>query len=108
MRMWMVDPKFLCTKHLLGEHVETHMFVGTIRAKKSLAGYIKNGLVNTDQIRERHDQLAEEMVRRGMNHKSPLAEYDEPKPARSVDVNVSMEELWNRCPNCAKRIADFL
>ncbi|QYW02559.1 pyrimidine dimer DNA glycosylase [Stenotrophomonas phage Marzo] len=108
MRMWMVDPKVLCTKHLLGEHVETHMFVGTINGKKSLAGYIKNGLVNTDQIRERHDALAAEMLSRGMNHNSPLAEYDEPAPVRSVDVDVSLEELWRRCPACAKRIADFL
>ena len=30
MRMWMIDPKLLCRKHLLGEHLEIHMFVGTI------------------------------------------------------------------------------
>ena len=45
MRMWMIDPKMLCKKHLLGEHVELHMFVGTINKNKKLDGYKKNGLV---------------------------------------------------------------
>ena len=36
MRMWMIDPTMLCTKHLLGEHVELHMFVGTINKNKKL------------------------------------------------------------------------
>ena len=31
MRMWNVDPKLMCNKHLLGEHVEMHMFFGTIQ-----------------------------------------------------------------------------
>ena len=26
MRMWLVDPKFMCNQHLLGEHVEMHSF----------------------------------------------------------------------------------
>ena len=24
MRLWMIDPKLLCTQHLLGEHLEIH------------------------------------------------------------------------------------
>jgi len=28
MRMWMLNPKALCRKHLMGEHVEIHMLVG--------------------------------------------------------------------------------
>ena len=30
MRMWNVDVTKMCNKHLLGEHVEMHMFVGII------------------------------------------------------------------------------
>ena len=26
MRMWMVNPRIMCRQHLLGEHVEIHMF----------------------------------------------------------------------------------
>ncbi len=47
MRMWNVLPEYLCRKHLLGEHVEMHMFVGTIKRGVSLNGYIKNKLVET-------------------------------------------------------------
>jgi hypothetical protein len=32
--MWMVDPRLVCSKHLLGEHVELHMFVGCLLKRK--------------------------------------------------------------------------
>ena len=54
MRMWMIDPTMLCMKHLLGEHVELHMFVGTINKNKKLDGYRKNGLVEIHNIQSRH------------------------------------------------------
>lgn len=31
MRMWVVNPKILCRKHLLGEHVELHMATGHLQ-----------------------------------------------------------------------------
>jgi len=40
MRQWMCDPRFMCNKHLFGEHVEHHMFIGTLERKKSINGYI--------------------------------------------------------------------
>lgn len=100
MRMWNVDPKSLCRRHLLGEHVEMHMFVGTIRKGVSMKGYIEGGLVETQNIRKRHDQLAEEMTRRGMNHRSPLVE-DYVIAEGSVDVAANLVELTRRCPECA-------
>lgn len=42
MRMWMVPPELMCRQHLLGEHVELHMFVGAINKGTSvvtLPGY---------------------------------------------------------------------
>lgn len=67
MRMWMVNPEMLCRKHLLGEHLECHMFVGTILAGKSLKGYVDNGLVEVDSLVQRHNDLAVEMSKRGTN-----------------------------------------
>lgn len=99
MRMWKVDPKVLCTKHLLGEHVEMHMFVGTIRKGVSMDGYIVGGLVETQHIKSRHDELAAEMVRRGMNHKSPMENLSV-APAGSVNVEGNLVELARRCPTC--------
>ena len=38
MRMWMVPVQYMCRKHLLGEHVEHHMLVGSIHKGLSMRG----------------------------------------------------------------------
>lgn len=105
MRMWMVDPKIMCRKHLLGEHAELHMFVGTIRKGVSLAGYVSRGLVDTTQIVSRHEALAQELLDRGYNHVSPMIHIDTLKIGK-VNSDNSLRELSRRCPDCAKRILD--
>jgi hypothetical protein len=101
--MWMVEPGMMCDKHLRGEHVECHMFVGTIRQGKSLAGYVRDGIVDTSLIKERHDQLAAEMVLRGGKHKSPIEQPDCERQGR-VDVHESAVELARRCPVCRSKM----
>jgi hypothetical protein len=105
MRMWMVNPKIMCRKHLLGEHAELHMFVGTIRKGVSLAGYVSRGLVDTTKIVSRHETLAKELWDRGYNHISPLIYIDTLKIG-VVDEANSMAELTRRCPDCAKLISE--
>jgi hypothetical protein len=39
MRQWLVDPKKMCRQHLLGEHCEHHMMLGSIRKKKNIDGF---------------------------------------------------------------------
>lgn len=39
MRMWLVPTRFVRRKHLLGEHVEHHMLVGSIHKGLSMAGF---------------------------------------------------------------------
>jgi len=68
MRMWKVNPKSLCRKHLLGEHVECHMFLGSLAKNISLKGYIEKGLVEVHNIIKRHDELAIELGSRGYQH----------------------------------------
>lgn len=102
MRMWMTDPTTMCRQHLLGEHVETHMFVGTISRGRSLAGFVSGGLVDTAQLAQRHDALAAEMVRRGYRHHSPL-HYTDTLGLGQVDPEHSAAELRSRCPACAAR-----
>lgn len=99
MRMWNVQPKVMCRKHLLGEHVEMHMFAGTLAKGISIQGYLDKGLVNTGEIKTRHDLLAKEMTKRGYNHKSPLEQPSTPVLA-SVDAVNSLKELARRCPEC--------
>ena len=103
MRMWLIEPYLLCNKHLLGEHVEMHMFAGSIRKRISLSGYIEKGLVDLRVINSRHDALAAEMVKRGMSHNSPLAEVPI-IPLGTVDKNKSFDELCSRCTECRMRI----
>ena len=102
MRMWNIEPSLLCRKHLLGEHVEMHMFAGTIKKGISIAGYLENGLVDPSTILARHEVLAKEMVKRGYNHNSPL---DFPLILESaiVDVEANRDDLRTRCPECKKR-----
>ena len=78
MRMWMVDPKLMCLKHLMGEHVECHMFVGCIRKGLKISGskYVTTGLVEVHNLKTRHDDLAREMTSRSYQHKSPLPEIN--------------------------------
>jgi len=68
MRMWMVNPKIMCRQHLLGEHVEIHMFVGTLSRGKSVKGYLEKGLLEVHNLYWRHEELVEEMKRRGTVH----------------------------------------
>ncbi len=102
MRMWPVDPKIMCRSHLLGEHVEMHMFAGSIRKGISMKGYATTGLLDTRLLQSRHDRLAAELVRRGYNHASPL-DYRDNLKIGSVDRNRSRAELLSRCAECVKR-----
>lgn len=102
MRMWMVDPETMCRQHLLGEHVETHMLAATIRLGKRLDGYVANGLIDTSQLKARHDALAAEMEARGYTHRSPL-DYDDKLALGTINVDVSQIELLTRCAECRRR-----
>lgn len=105
MRQWHVDPKLLCRKHLLGEHCEHHMFLGSLLKGKSIDGFINDGLVEVHTLDVRHEEIAQEMLRRGYNHKSPLPEgtADVLYEAGRVDPKRSLEDLANRCEECRER-----
>jgi len=106
MRMWNVPVELLCRKHLLGEHLEMHMFIGSIKKGTSLKGYIDNGLVELRNISSRHDELSTEMIRRGYNHKSPIEVLDGLEDCGSVDVDKNLEELKGRCIECQHRMSE--
>ena len=105
MRMWIgVSPSEMCRKHLLGEHVELHMMVGSIRKGKSLAGFFRNRLIFPESIEARHDLISEEMINRGYQHRSVLPDYDYsnlsyPWPSRK-DFKSNRIELATRCADC--------
>ncbi len=108
MRMWGVNPGYLCNQHLLGEHVEMHMFAGTIARGRSIAGYLAKGLVNPCRIKTRHDLLAAELKKRGMNHHSPLEMECRSLSEVTLNLDLNTRELRRRCPVCRTRLATVI
>lgn len=102
MRMWKVPPEVMCRKHLLGEHVEMHMFAGSIRHGRSIDGHIERGQVEVKHLRARHDELAEEMLRRSYLHRSPFPDMEIPDLGGEVIEGVSLRELRRRCKDCRR------
>jgi hypothetical protein len=101
MRMWGVEPGLLCRGHLLGEHLEMHMFAGAAAAGRSLKGYLLGGLVEVHNIGRRHRELAREMLARGYRHRSPLR-LPRLRELGKVDIGGNLAELRRRCPECGK------
>ena len=104
MRMWMVDPKIMCRQHLLGEHVEIHMFIGTLNRNKTVKGYLEKGLLEVHNLYSRHEQLVKEMKQRGFNHCSTVdKKWQSAKKCGNIDKEKNLEELLKRCPRCKLR-----
>ena len=106
MRMWLVPPKIMCDQHLLGEHFEMHMFVGTILKKKSIKGYLDNGLIEVPMLKFRHNELVEEMMLRGMKHNSPLDKFLYKGRMGHISREKSKKELLDRCESCRKKMEE--
>jgi hypothetical protein len=104
MRMWMIEPELMCSKHLLGEHVELHMIVGCINKGKSIDGYLNKKLVDVYTLRKRHLQLVNEMHNRGYNHNSPLPKYEIRHRRIFIDIDENKRELMRRCYLCKTQI----
>ena len=103
--MWMVDPKIMCTRHLLGEHHEIHMFAGSMRRQTGMSGYIDNNLLEPRSIKKRHDVLVAEMARRGYGHDSELEQPDVSylpidEQRAKIDISAAEKEIRRRCELC--------
>ena len=104
MRMWMINPKLLCRKHLLGEHGEIHKHRHNFVKKHNMTG--RAGQIDPYAMQERHDELALEMEARGYNHNSP---YEKPDVSYlgdmpPVDLVLNIQDLSERCSACRSRI----
>lgn len=117
MRMWMIDPTLLCTKHLNGEHGEIHKHLPSLRRGVSVAGRFEPvAQIQLNAIQSRHDELAAEIDRRAAlrgrgGHKSPLVDVPDLQAIypEYYDIEVESEsaiwDLFYRCQDCAQRIA---
>jgi len=115
MRMWLVPPRVLCRWHLLGEHYEMHMFLGSYKKNTSLKGFINNGMLDPSCMLERHNVLVHEMYEREYEHDTPIEKdlcdalaKDYSDYTSCVDIDRNLEVLQERCPSCTERIRRFL
>lgn len=112
-RMWLINPKKLCDKHLKGEHGELHQLVGTIKnhpyGEAVVKGHIRENNIDLDKVVSRHEELVEEIERRDlMNHQSSLEQLEHDfDNTGSVIISSNIKTLKNRCLSCKKRIRDF-
>ena len=110
MRMWMINPKCLCNKHLLGEHGEIHKHRHNFTKCHSISGRLSPVVqIQPASMETRHNDLATEMIARGMNHKSPytqpdISHLDSSQQNAQVDQRISYTDLVKRCPACRERI----
>lgn len=77
MRVWDVEPKVLCRKHLLGEHRELHGLWNILTKHGGVGGYSQHPETlrwkgKLKALYLRHEALVQEMTQRGYNHNSPL------------------------------------
>lgn len=102
MRMWGTPVRVLCRQHLLGEHCEMHMFAGAINKGRDVSGWANKGQCITTLIKQRHDELASELERRGYKHASPMEEnpMDE-KIGWLPSEEENLRELATRCTRCS-------
>jgi hypothetical protein len=75
MRIWDITPDKLCRNHLLGEHSELHAIWSILTNSKKGFAYHPETLRWRGKLKAlylRHEEIVDEMKKRGFNHKSPL------------------------------------
>lgn len=109
MRMWMVNPKLLCRKHLLGEHGEIHKFRHSFVKQHKMGKRVELGQIDHTNMESRHDELRDEMLSRGYNHNSDYVQPDISyiKLVPKIDINLNLSDLSERCEDCKRRIEEL-
>jgi hypothetical protein len=102
----------MCNKHLLGEHGEIHKHRHNFEKKHSIKGRIEPVTqIEPVNMAKRHDELVDEMQKRGMNHKSlyelpDLSYLPEEQINAKVNLETSFTDLMNRCLDCKRKMGD--
>ena len=112
MRMHMLPPIILCRQHLNGEHGEIHKFRPDFERRYRITGRVFPEVqIQPCKMKERHDLLAKEMIRRGGNHQSPyempfLSHIPLKELLRKPDLKNNLKVLL-KCPECRKRYIQY-
>ena len=78
--------------------------IWNIDRKYSVKGYIAKGLLETHNLYTRHEELAQELRRRGYKHNSELdLKWKLSKKSGSIDKESNIKQLIDRCTKCRER-----
>lgn len=75
MRIWDLEPKYLCRQHLLGEHRELHAIWAILTKNKKGYSHHPETLRWQGKLKAlylRHEKILKEMKRRGYKEATPL------------------------------------
>jgi len=77
MRIWDINPQYLCQKHLIAEHRELHGLWNILTKHNNQGGYschpeTKRWVGKTKALYDRHKKLIREFLKRGYKHHTPL------------------------------------
>jgi hypothetical protein len=106
MRVWDLDPRHLCRKHLLAEHRELH---GLWNILTTHGGYSRHPetlrwVGKLKALYKRHEALVREFEKRGYKHHSPLDKrLARGKAKQNVFINTIAEQkniLRNKPCDC--------
>jgi len=112
-RMWMVDPRIMCTRHLCREHCEIHRLVSNLRKGRNVRKYLLQQVIDISSIYARHKEIEEEIMARGGKLDSPLSVAECVAFARwygstTINMGRSLSDLSCCCKQCQKRIGKFV
>jgi hypothetical protein len=103
MRMWNINPRKLCKKHLVAEHGEIHAAIGNLKKSRKWAEALTSkGYLEPQNMLSRHNKLVKEMLKRGIKHKSPLNTKNVKLPIGKINKQKSIKDLKKRCKKCRK------
>ena len=98
MRIWDVNPKLLCRKHLLAEHRELHGLWNILTKHKGKGGYSHHPetlrwVGKNRALYNRHELLVKEFIKRGYKHLTPLdKKLAKGKNKQDVFINTLAEQ----------------
>lgn len=106
MRIWDINPKLLCRKHLLAEHRELHGLWNVLTKHGGKGGYSRHPETlrwagKQKALYLRHEALVKEFVRRGYRHHSPLDEclaVGNPRQRAFINTITEQKELLRNKP----------
>jgi coproporphyrinogen III oxidase len=97
MRVWDLDPKFLCRNHLLGEHREIHAIWNIITLNKKGYGShpeTRRWIGKLKALYLRHEKVKSEMIFRDYHHKSELnKKFALGKSIQDKFINTPQEQI---------------